>query len=176
MTKNNNKILFVGICAAAVIIIAIIFAIVAMQRTGLSESFFVSDGTKYVITLDSDEISVDEGSIRPAKKHLVYFYNGDSITGMKEYYLYNQAAEAEKTYQQLKEDTPAGYQAIAIDGKYLVLTVSDSIYEGKTATEIRQYIEFLNSTENDSGSDDNYEEFDENGDTIESDDDSELDD
>ena len=175
MTNNNKKVLFIGIGAIIVVIIAIIILVTSMQKTGLNDSFFISDGTKYVIPIEGDEISITEGTIRPAKKYVVYYYQGDTITDAKEYYLYNSTADAKKMYQQLKENAPANYQAIAIDGKYVILTASSSAYEGKTATEIKQYIEFLNDMQSpDDYSSTEYEEFDEEGNTIESDDDSEL--
>lgn len=176
MTNNNKKLLTVGICAIAAVAIAIIIAVIVMQKPNSNNSLFTSDNTKYVVPISSDEISFDSDLTRPTQIYAIYYYQDDTITGLKEYYLFEQESDTKAAYDYYREHDSANYKAITIDGKYLILTANESEYEGKTPEEIRQYIEFLQNvepTESDNAEDNT---FDENGETIEADIDSVEDD
>ena len=168
MTKNHRKILFTGICAIIVITVTIIIAVIAMQAPGLTDSFFVSDGTKYVINLASDEINLDTNSIKPAKGYIVCFYKSDTITDAKEYYEFSSTTDAQAVYDYLSKNTPTSYKAVGVDGKYLILTAKDAEYADKTPDEIKEYIESANDLAPTSASSTNQtiNVFDETGESI----------
>lgn len=173
MTKSNKKILIVGICAITAITIAIIVATITMHKTSIDDSFFVTDSTKYVIALNDDEINLGDDSIKPTKGYVVYYRKGDTITDMKEYYLFNQEADAKTLLEQIKADNTSNYKAMITDGKYLILTANASKYAGKTAEEIEYYIDLLNNTKSEETNNDEFENteehiFDEEGNEIES--------
>ena len=147
---KNNKNMIIGICAAAVVIvIVVVVAIILATRgggsQGLSDSYFVSDGTKYVLTLDSEE-SEDEHP--PLKTHLVYTYSGDEITGLKAYAEYADEKTAEAALAYYKDAYHDSYKDISLNGKYIVLTANETEYEGVTASDVKQQIEFMEMLKN----------------------------
>ena len=147
--KKDNKNIIAGACIAAVVIIAIILAVVFAVRGGgeVNDSYFVSDGSKYVITIESDDIDSDETS--PLKTHLVYAYSGDKITGLKAYYEYADAAAAKKAYDILSAaGTNDSYKSISVSGKYVILEANEAEYEGITASQVKEQVELMKSLEN----------------------------
>lgn len=148
--KKNNQNLITGICVAVVVIVVIIIAVILATRGGtLNDSYFVSDGTKYVLTIETADIEDGEtDSHAPLKVHSVYTYSGDQITGLKIYYEYADATAAKAAFDSLTDEEKSGYKEIALDGKYLVLVTNESDYEGLTASEVKQQIEFIDSLKN----------------------------
>jgi|GEM_PF-1736080 len=144
-TKNRTGII-IGICSAIVVAIVVIVAVVlATSGTKLNDSYFVSDDTKYVLTIDSDSMYNEEDEVVPIKAHLVYTYSGDDITGLKAYYEFANESDAKKAYDQYQSDTieSEAYKEVVQDGKYVILTANESEYEGLTASDIKQRIEFM---------------------------------
>ena len=157
--KKNNKNLIIGICAAVAVVVAAIIAIVVVNlNSGISESYFVSDDTKYVLTLDAGQLSFEdeEQEINPVKAHFVYNYSGDEITGLTAYYEFADAETAKKALdlynKELKEaeeseksegDDMVGYKDASVKGKYLVLTANESQYKDITVSDVKQQIEFM---------------------------------
>lgn len=161
-SKKQDKSKVVGICVAVVAIVVIIIAIVAASMNqGLSEGYFKSDDTKYVLTIETDEDAVsDEEEYVPIKTHIVYFYEGDNITGLSVYQEYadNATAKAAADYYADSES----YKELYADGKYLVAVMNEEDYEGVTVESVKQQLEFIeamkSASENgglvDDGSDD----------------------
>lgn len=152
-TKKDNKNLITGICIAAAAVVAIVIAIVFIVRGSgptLNDDYFKSDDTKYVYTIDADSLEVDddEESYTPLKAHVVYTYSGDEITGMKTYAEYADAATAEKAYAAMKEADADEAKKAEVNGKYIVYTNDAEDYEGLTASDVKQQIEFMESIQN----------------------------
>ena len=145
--KANNKNLIIGIGAIVTILIVLVIAIVlAARNSGISDSFFKSDNTKYVFTLEPEELSaIGEEDLTPEKAHMVYFYEGEKITDLKSYYLFSDENEATKAYSYFQENGADGYKSIARDGKYVILTANPSEYENITTSNIKEQIEFFES-------------------------------
>ena len=124
-TANNKKGLIIGICAAVVVVVAIVVAIILIPKgENINDAYFVSDGNKYVLTVDGSSFA-DSGSastaITPLKSHAVYTYSGDTITGLKAYYEFADAATAKNAYEETyKNMSIDGYKNIALNGKYIV--------------------------------------------------------
>ena len=177
MTKesSNKKNLIIGICAAVIIIILIILAIIFGTRNGglggLNDAYFKSDGSKYVLTIDSDEMyyDYDNGEIehKPLKTHLVYYYSGDKITSLKAFYEYGNEEDAKKAFEYYSANQGDSYKNIEVDGKYLILETKESEYEGVTPSDVKQQIDFIESLK---GTNDTTEEVIEVEETIDAED------
>jgi len=149
--KNSKRNLIIGICAilATLAIIAIIvIVIIKNQQQPIDDSFFVSDGSKYVLNLNVDEYSItfpDIANAAPKTIHTVYFYSGDKITGVTYYYEYNDeeaAKQAAETIRKLNDKTDQKSQDFTINGKYLVIKAPASVYESLTTNDVQQLIKY----------------------------------
>lgn len=154
-STKNNKNLIIGICAAVVVIVVIIIAVVLATGGGkggviggLNDSYFVSDDTKYVLTLDADDMYIEDTDYAPLKSHLVYTYSGDEVTGLKAYYEYADASAASAAYEFYQANNDGSFKEVALDGKYLILTANEEEYEGLTASDVKQQIEFMQMLNN----------------------------
>lgn len=147
-SKKDNKNMIIGCCAALVLIIAIIITIVlVVNNTGLNDNYFVSDGTKYVLTIETDETD-EEDEFAPLKTHLVYTYEGDKVTGMKTYYVYADNASAQKAFDALKEAVGEEANSMELNGKYIIVTAEEESYKDLTASDVKQQIEFMEKLKN----------------------------
>lgn len=148
--KKNNKNLIIGICTGvlviAVIVVAIIFA--TKGTTNLNDAYFVSDNTKYVLTVNSDELSEEKTEITPIKTHLVYYYSGDDITGMITYMEFADEATAKSSIEAYKSIDQTGIKSIYTNGKYIVVEMAEDQYANITASDVKQQIEFMEMLKN----------------------------
>lgn len=148
--RENKKGPIIGICAAVVVVIVVIIAVVAINNNRLGDSYFVSDGTKYVLSYEIDQNSVgnsEEAQYTPLKVHQVYTYSGDSITGLKNYYEYKDADSAKKAMDYLNS-VSEGKVAISMDDKYVIITATAEQYEGIKASDVKQQVEALEKLKN----------------------------
>ncbi len=146
---KDNKNLIIGICCLAVVALAAIVAVVLVSNSGLNDGYFVSDDTKYVFTLESDEKDLSEDEDAPVKTHIVYTYEGDKVTGLKSYYVYADADKAKTAFDKMKES--AGEEesnSIELNGKYIIITAEEDVYKDLTASDVKQQIEFMESLKN----------------------------
>lgn len=146
--KNTSKGVIIGICSAVIVIALIVVAVVLGTRnggfTGLNDSFFTSDDSKLVLDMEADNFFADdEEEYAPEKFYLVYSYSGDKITGLKAYYKYPDANKAEAAFEYLSKNIEDEYKSISQDGIYIILEANESEYEGVTADDVKQQIEFI---------------------------------
>ena len=150
--KENKNLIVGGICAVvAIVVVVIIAVVVATTGSGkLGDSYFVSDGEKYVLTLDTEDMELGEtdNEYVPTKAHIVYYYSGDEITSAKAYYEYKDAETAKAALAEMKEQSGEDLGDAAVDGKYIVVTVDASEYEGMTASDVKSQIEFMEALKN----------------------------
>ncbi len=138
--KKNNKNVIIGGCIAAVVIAAIILAVVFAAGNGtINDSYFVSDGSKYVINNEYGDTESD-GSV-PIKDHIVYYYSGDKITGAKAFYEYVDETAAKNAYETIKANAGNSYKSVSLSGIYVILEANESEYEGLTASDVKQQVE-----------------------------------
>ena len=64
--KKNNKNLIIGICTGVLIIAIIIVAVIFATKSSLNDSYFVSDGSKYVLTVDRDMLETEDKENSPS--------------------------------------------------------------------------------------------------------------
>ena len=161
-SKKNNKNLIIGICAGVVAVIVIIVAVVLATAgsSRLGDSYFVSDDSKYVISMNADEMGLDGEEYAPNKVHLVYYYSDDEVTGLESYYEYTDNASAKAAYDTIIAEAGDEASNYRLDGKYIVITADESEYEGMTASDAKQQIEFMEMLKN-MDFDDEYDEGDE---------------
>lgn len=150
--KKDNKGAIIGICSAIVVLVVVIVAVVLATggvNGGLNDSYFVSDDTKYVLTAEADEMYGDETNDEhiPIRTHVVYTYSGDDITGMTTYAEYADNAAAKAALDAMAE-AGEDVTGIEVNGKYLVMVMDESAYEGVTAGDVKQVIELREALKN----------------------------
>lgn len=145
--KRNGKLkslIFTGV-SVLVIVVAVVIIIVSLNNNNISDSYFVSDGSKLVLDLSSLKNNGDEYA--PANSYLVYNYSGNEITGFKAYYKYSTAEAAKKAYDFYYNDGDNNYKTVELKGDYVVITANESDYSNLTAEDVKQQIEYMNSVE-----------------------------
>ena len=145
--QKTNKVWAVVGCIAIVAVVIAIIAAIVINNSGIQDSYFKSDDTKYVLTVETDENSVDENmrQYTPIKMHVVYNYEGDKITGLKYYYEYADNNTAKPAADYFQQNSGDEIEAITVDGKYVVITVKASQYEGVTASDVKKQLDFIES-------------------------------
>ena len=146
---KDNKNLIIGICTAVVVVLAIIITVVIVaNNSGLNDSYFVSDDSKYVITLDTDEEELEGDETAALKTHLVYTYEGDKITSMKTYLEYADANAAKAAFDIIKESGGDEAKNAELNGKYIIVPADEEDYKDLTASDVKEQIEFMESLKN----------------------------
>ena len=142
--KGKLKSIIFASVSVLVIIAAIVIIIISLNNN-ISDSYFVSDGSKLVLDLSSLKNNGDEYA--PENSYLVYNYSGNEITGFKAYYKYSTAEAAKKAYDFYYNDGNNNYKAVELKGNYVVITANESDYKSLTAEDVKQQIEYMNSVE-----------------------------
>ena len=149
--KKDNKNLIIGICAAVVVVIVIVIAAIFAIGGGtakLDDSYFVSDDTKYVLTVDTEDPEADSEEYVPIKTHVVYTYSGDTITGMTTYAEYADETTAKAAYEAYKSANQEGVKSMSVNGKYLVVEMTEDNYADLTASNVKKQIELMETFKN----------------------------
>ncbi|MBR0431320.1 hypothetical protein IJJ05_03475 [Candidatus Saccharibacteria bacterium] len=149
--EKNHKNLIMWICAILVIAAIVIVAVVLATRGSgaIDESYFKSDDTKYVLTVDAEDMLTEGEEYVPIKSHLVYYYSGNEITSLKSYNEYADANTAKAAYEYYQNNVSnEDYKNIELNGKYVILTANESEYEGTTANDIKQQLELIEMYKN----------------------------
>lgn len=166
--KNQKKrnIIIACVAAAAVIVVTIITIIIINKNALNNGSFFVSDGSKLVISLSGDRISSDEDEPVPQKTYFVYFYKDNDITDLKVYQEYANDTIAKEAFSYFKNNLSPYLKEISLDGKHVIVTRLPEEYEGITAEDVRNTIKYneehSDDEELDDSTDDSAEEDTEN--------------
>lgn len=149
--KKDNKNIIIGICAAIVVMVIAVVAVIigTNSKPALNDAYFVSDNTKYVLTINSDN---SEDETTPVKSHIVYFYSGDTVTGAKTYYEFKNVETAKAGYEAIKNSL-SDASAASVDGKYVIIVADESEYKDVTASEVKEQIDFMESIQNMNSSD-----------------------
>lgn len=141
--KKNNKNLIIGICTGVLIIAIIIVAVIFATKSSLNDSYFVSDGSKYVLTVDRDMLETEDKENSPIKTHIVYYYSGDAITGVTTYMEFDNDATAKAALDLYKNADQTGVKSLKTDGKYLVVEMTEDQYKDLTVSDVKQQVEFM---------------------------------
>ncbi|MDO4747080.1 MAG: hypothetical protein Q4A70_01925 [Candidatus Saccharibacteria bacterium] len=147
--SKKNQGLIIGSCIAVIAVVAIIvFAIIMISNrnsglVGLNDDYFASDASKLVIPMEGHEVYVEDDLPIPTKYYAVYRYNSDEITGLKTYYFYDDATKAKTIYDYYTDNYKRYYDAINLDGKYMILSIPATNYEGVTVSDVKRQIESI---------------------------------
>lgn len=143
--KKLNKNLIIAICGAVAAVVLIVLLVVFLGRGGreLDESYFVSDGTKLVLTIESDPSMKTDNEQEPINSHLVYAYSGETITSLKVYYQYENPVKAKTAFDILHASNNGQYKDVQLEGRYVVLIANDSEYNYLKASDVKQQIDFM---------------------------------
>lgn len=149
--QKNNKNIIIGACIAVLILAIIVVAIVFTTKGNvqLNDAYFVSDNTKYVLTVDEEDLDIDDrAEHKPLKTHIVYPYSGDNITGMITYLEYTDGAAAEAAFEAYKDYEQSEVKNLSVNGKYLIVEMSEDQYSDLKASDVKQQIEFMEMLKN----------------------------
>lgn len=143
--KKLNKNLIIAICGVVAAVVLVVILVVFMGRGGreLDESYFVSDGAKLVLTIESDPSMKTDNEQEPINSHLVYAYSGETITSLKVYYQYENPVKAKTAYDILHDSNNGQYKDVLLDGRYVVLVANESEYNYLKASDVKQQIDFM---------------------------------
>ena len=145
--KKVNKNLITAICGVVAAVVLIIVLVVFFGRGGqeLDESYFVSDGSKLVLTIESDPSMSSGDEQEPINSHLVYSYSGETVTDLKVYYQYENPVKAKNAYDTLHASNNGQYKDVQLNGRYVVLVAQESEYNYLKASDVKQQIDFMES-------------------------------
>lgn len=134
--------------ALSVIAVAAVIAVVALVagfswREKYSTDYFVSDETKLVMGMDNEIASFEESEFEPAVTYVVYYYNGDTVRGMKVFFAYGSEAEAKEANKNIAMDGKEWAMNKNLSGKYIVFDVKKDQYEDLDVSLIRKMIESM---------------------------------
>ena len=141
-TKNP----IVAICAivVAVILLVVVAILLFSGNKKLDDSFFVSDGSKYVYTTNTDDmLGLDFGEYTPEKIHLIYFYSGDKVTDLRVYYEFKDEEAAKSAAEYIKGANDGALKSLTTNGKYVIVSTDEALQEGMTAEDAKQQVEFM---------------------------------
>ena len=113
--------------------------------SNIDDSYFVSDDTKYVLTINGDYFEDEDGGAPSAvKMHEVFEYSGDTITGVTIYLEYTDAATAKIAFDYYSsEGIDESTDNVYVNDRYLVAEISQEFYEDLTVDEVRMQIELM---------------------------------
>ena len=139
-----------GTRVVAIMIVALVFVVLlvslivgmgAMKNEQYSDDYFVSDGSKLVLSLDKATTSFVNEDSEPDVTHIVYYYSGGNIREVKIFFAYNDGDEAKTADEKIGEDYKEWAVSKEVNGKYLIFEVDQETLEGVTTEEIRDNIE-----------------------------------
>ena len=137
--KNNNNLMvwvFVALFLLIVISIAVILTLSNGSDPNTNKSFFVSDGSKYVITSELGDSGEDGDAV---SAYDVYYYSGETITDHKAYFEFineEVAKEALPDYQSLRDND---IKSVEVNGRFIVFTAEPSQYEKITLEQVKEW-------------------------------------
>lgn len=132
--KKNYTYLVCAAISIISIIIIVVVVVASINRGTISDDYFVSDDTKSVISLESSRPSNENGS--SIKTHIVYTYDGDTITSLKTYFEYTSPEAAQAALDTIK--TNPDFANAEVNGKYIIVTSDPKQYEGLTVSDVKQ--------------------------------------
>lgn len=147
-----------GIAAVVAITVGVILTTQQNIPAVIDESYFVSDNSKYVITVDDDTSTDDDSAYGAVKTHMVFFYSGDTITGLTFYYEFADDSVAASVYEEAKQSSEVdNLDKISLHGKYIAAIADESEYADTTVAEVKQMVELMNTLNNSNTTEENNE-------------------
>lgn len=138
VSKKKNMIITLAV--VVVTVVAIVIGVIVSQEPALDDDYFVSDETKLVMSLNRDVAAFEEGTYEPEVTHLVYYYTGDEVTGMRIYFEYFTEAEAEVAFNNISMKDKNFATTKRRNGRYVVFDAVRARYEGMTVEQVEKNI------------------------------------
>ena len=148
--RVNKKLIYIISGAVVALLAAIIIVVCIINNKKIDDSFFVSDGSKYVL-------NTEDNSYGAVKNHIVVFYNkDDSISKVEAYLEFPDASNANEAYNSLQdyynqEDMKEYKPDFRLEGKYVVNKYKASDYEGMTASQMKELFDMYDPSYTDEG-------------------------
>ena len=145
-SQKKNKPIVVGCLIAAVLALIIVILIVLFNNNTIpgriDQSFFTPNDNKYVITVTGSDIFHEaDKDYTPIKIHRVYTTANNSVNGLKIYQEYENNKIAKLAYEQIEELDRNIYEAIDLNGPYVILTAKPIEYEDITVRDLKNQTE-----------------------------------
>ncbi len=153
MKKRKRVINFKTLFSVSIVVllIAVVTTLIIMNSNPTyNDDYFKSDDTKIVLYLGEGQ-SDDENE--PIKTYIVYYYSGDKITGVKQFYQFKSEEIAKNFSKGINVDEMDWVNDIRVSGPYMIFELTSDQYEGTTVTELRETIEGYNFADEDNTED-----------------------
>ena len=106
----------------------------------IDDSFFVSDESKDVVTLEVDK--ADSVTTNLLRTHIVYTYENNKVKSLKTYYEYENNELASQALENIKEINKNAAD-VYLDNKYIVVVSQEKQYENLNPSDIKQQAEAI---------------------------------
>ena len=137
----KHKIIIIGVFVVIfVVILAIILARTSFYED-ISDDYFESDDTKLVLSLNKEMAAYENGEYEPDITRVVYYYNGDKVTGVRVFYDYDSEEEAKEANEFVVLSDKDWTTGKKLNGKYIIFEVERSQYNNLTTDMVRDNIE-----------------------------------
>lgn len=135
---------WVLVAFAAVALILVIIAIINFtKRETYDSSYFHDAEGRIVLTMDRDTAALDDSIYEPNITHIVYYYEGNSVTNVKAFYEYLTEDEAKIAYEHLDLGTFAVSKSL--NGRFIVFEINRAMYKDLTVETLKSDVESMKS-------------------------------
>ena len=147
---GRKKFVIVGIAVVlAVALVSVVLGLNLRRSRELNDDYFVSDGTKLVLTIDNGLASFVENELEPGVVHIVYYYSGDKIDDAKIFFVYDDEEEASVAYDGIGDSYEGFATSKELNGKYVVFQAIEESYKNLSTERLKndiKSIEAVNDT------------------------------
>lgn len=140
--------LFLGIASILILSLFVIAMVIINNRPKYNDEYFVSDDSKIVLAMNAE---ASEDGKTPTTTYVVYYYSGDKITGIKQFYKFDEEAKAKEVYDELDVSNMNWIAEKSLDGHFIIFNLASSQYENLTTEDVRNSAEQLEESEPESG-------------------------
>lgn len=130
----------ITIIVAIAAIVAAVMVVILNRPQPISDDFFVSDDVKMVMALDKTQAAYENGTYRPDWTYVVYYYDGDDITGAEIYFKYDDEEMARAADANISVSDKVWAYEKKLNGKYIVWKVKRGQYADLTTEYVRGII------------------------------------
>ena len=138
--KFNKTYVIFGILAAIIVILVVVIVAINLNPKIESSYFHTTDG-KIVLTMEDEMFAPDESEWEAPIVHVVYYYGGEKVSGVKIFYEYENEATAKEAYENLEISEFA--EGKSLNGRFIVMVARKEFYEDVLVSELKENVEVL---------------------------------
>ena len=142
--KTLQNRIFLGLSSIALILVIAIVMVVINSKPVYDDKYFVSDDSKIVLSMHSEP---NEDGKTPTTTYMVYYYSGEKITGIKQFYRFDEESKAKDVFDELDVSDMDWISEKTLDGHFIIFKLAPSQYEELTTQEVRNAAEQSNGPE-----------------------------